>query len=385
MSSLDLPRRSFISLALLLATKPAFSNIRNPFDPSSAIFLSAATDSDQKHWLKALTVDNDQILELYSHQLSARAHAVELSYKADLFVAVARRPGKFMVLGEVQSGTILQEINVPAGRHFYGHGVFSKEDDYFYTTESAYEDLNGDSGRIGVWKVKRSMDNVSLERINEFPSYGVGPHEVLVMPDQETLVIANGGIRTHPDFERVKLNIDSMQPSLAYIKRETGELLEQKYLPAEYHQASIRHIDVNVHGQLAIAMQFEGEPFLRVPLLATHRRGDALRFMLAPEQVQSQLQQYVGSIRYDDSGSFIVASCPRANVLTFWDAESGGFLKQLRARDACGVCAYKDGFLYSAGTGQIRYYDLIQQTNTNFSTTEDFPNGLFWDNHLVVS
>lgn len=384
MSSVVLSRRSMISLALLLATKPAFSNTNGTADSSSPIFLSAATDSDQKHWLKAFTVDHDQILELYSHQLSARAHAVELSYKTDLFVAVARRPGKFMVLGDVQSGTVLQEIDAPAGRHFYGHGVFSKDDDYFYTTESAYEDLNGDSGRIGVWRVNRSLHNVSLERINEFPSYGVGPHELLLMPDQETLVIANGGIRTHPDKEREKLNIDSMQPSLVYIKRQTGELLEQKYLPAEYHQASIRHIDVNIHGKLAISMQFEGEPFLSVPLLATHRRGDELRFMLAPEHVQSQLQQYVGSIRYDASGSFILASCPRANLLTFWDAESGDFLKQLRARDACGVCAYKDGFLYSAGTGQIRYYDLIQQTNTYFSAIEDFTNGLFWDNHLVV-
>lgn len=385
MSSVDLPRRSFISLALLLAAKPVFSNINDTADSNSATFLSAATDSDQKHWLKAFTVDNDQILELYSHQLSARAHAIELSFKADLFVAVARRPGRFMVLGDVQSGTILQEIEAPAGRHFYGHGVFSKGDDYFYTTESAYEDLNGDSGRIGVWRVNRSAESTSLERVNEFLSYGVGPHEVLLMPDQASLVIANGGIRTHPNFEREKLNIDSMQPSLTYINKETGELLEQKFLPAEFHQASIRHMDVNIHGQLAISMQFEGEPFLRVPLLATHNRGEDLRFMLAPEQVQSQLQQYVGSIRYDASGSFLVASCPRANVLTFWDAESGDFLKQLRARDACGVCAYKDGFLYSAGTGRIRYYDLIQQAITDFSAIEDFTNGLFWDNHLVVT
>ncbi len=175
-----------------------------------------------------------------------------------------------------------------------------------------------------------------------------------------------------------------MQPSLVYLNRFTGERLEQRSLPPEYHQASIRHIDINSQGQLAMSMQFEGEPFLRVPLLATHQRGESIRLMLAPEQVQSQLAQYVGSIRYDGSGRFLVASCPRANVLTFWDAQSGEFVKQARARDACGVCAYKDGFLYSAGTGQVRHYDLTQQAITNFTLSEDFNTGLFWDNHLVV-
>ncbi len=378
----NLPRRSFLSLALALGLNPSFALGKNEGDP---IFLSAASLSNDTHWLKAFTIKNNEFTELYSHQLEARAHAVALSSNSDLFTVIARRPGRFMVLGDTLSGDILQEIEATEGRHFYGHGVFSNDDKYLYTTESAYEDMQGDSGQIGVWQVKKSLSTVVLERVNEFPTYGVGPHEVLMMPDQQTLVIANGGIRTHPDSVREKLNIDSMQPSLVYLNRFTGERLEQWSLPAEYHQASIRHLDINGQGQLAMSMQFEGEPFLRVPLLATHQRGEPIRLMLAPEQVQSQLAQYVGSIRYDASGRFLVASCPRANVLTFWDAQSGEFLKQVRARDACGVCAYKDGFLYSAGTGQVRYYDLAQQTITNFTLSEDFNAGLFWDNHLTVT
>ena len=377
----NIPRRSFLSLTAALALNSSFALSKDKGDP---VFLSAATNSDDTHWVKAFTVKNNQLAELYSHQLQARAHAVALSSNTDFFAVIARRPGRFMLIGDTVSGNILQEIEATEGRHFYGHGVFANDDDFLYTTESDYEDMQSDSGRIGVWKIHKSLSGIVLERINEFPTYGVGPHELLMMPDQQTLVVANGGIRTHPESEREILNVDSMQPSLVYINRFTGELLEQKRLPAEFHQASIRHLDINVQGRVAMSMQFEGEPFLRVPLVATHQRGEAIRQMLAPEQVQSQLAQYVGSIRYDVSGRFLVASCPRANVLTFWDAQNGEFLKQVRARDACGVCAYKDGFLYSAGTGQIRYYDLTQQASTNFTPGEDFTSGLFWDNHLTV-
>lgn len=377
----NIPRRSFLSLTVALALNSSFALGKDGVNP---VFLSAATNSDNTHWLKAFTIKNNQLAELYSHQLQARAHAVALSSNTDFFAVIARRPGRFMLIGDTVSGKILQEIEATEGRHFYGHGVFANDDEFFYTTESDYEDMQGDSGRIGVWKIHKPLNGIVLERVNQFPTYGVGPHELLMMPDQQTLVVANGGIRTHPDSEREILNVDSMQPSLVYINRFTGELLEQKRLPAEFHQASIRHLDINVQGQVAMSMQFEGEPFLRVPLLATHQRGEAIRQMLAPEQVQSQLAQYVGSIRYDTSGHFLVASCPRANVLTFWDAQSGEFLNQVRARDACGVCAYKDGFLYSAGTGQIRYYDLTQQAITNFTLGGDFTNGLFWDNHLTA-
>ena len=34
------------------------------------------------------------------------------------------------------------------------------------------------------------------------------------MSDGRTIAVANGGIATHPDFDRVKLNLATMEPSL---------------------------------------------------------------------------------------------------------------------------------------------------------------------------
>jgi hypothetical protein len=374
-----LKRRNFLSLSSLLM---AGQGLALPLPSKQAIFLSAASDNTEQHWLKAFTIENNRVETLYSHQLSERGHAVAVSPDDSLFVAVARRPGRFLLLGKVQSGEVTQHVEAPAGRHFYGHGVFSADGQTFYTTESDYEDMSGDSGRIGVWQVSQS--DFTIQRLGEMPTFGVGPHELLLMPDQETLVIANGGIRTHPDSERENLNVDTMLPSLIYLHRQSGTLLEQRFLPSEFHQASIRHIDVNHLGQVAIAIQFEGEPFIRAPLIALHQQGQEIQTLMAPESVQSQLQQYVGSIRFDHSGRFFVASCPRANVLTFWDAQQASFVAQQRARDTCGVCAFADGFIYSAGTGLIRYFDLVRRELEELNDNDERFQGLFWDNHLAV-
>ena len=53
----------------------------------------------------------------------------------------------------------------------------------------------------------------------ESPSHGVGPHEVTVLADGRTLVVANGGIVTHADAPGVKLDRDRMRPTLVAPRR----------------------------------------------------------------------------------------------------------------------------------------------------------------------
>ncbi len=40
---------------------------------------------------------------------------------------------------------------------------------------------------------------------------------------------------------------------------------------------------MNAHGQVVMGMQFHGEPFERVPLLATHEQEQPLRPLYAPD------------------------------------------------------------------------------------------------------
>ncbi len=374
-------RRHFLTLAGALIGSPVLAVGQNS-SASSPLFLSAASDSDDRHWVIGFEVVEGKSSEKFRHRLPARAHHIAVHEALGVFIVIARRPGNYLWVGDLLSGEQMAEITVPVDRHLYGHGIFSADGKSFYAPENAWQLINGDSGRVVSWQVSRDSQGFSMTRTGDFPSYGTGPHELLLKQDQLTLVVANGGIRTHPEQPREKLNIPSMEPSLVYMDAFTGELQEQQMLNAQYHQASIRHIDQNAAGQIVIGMQYEGEPFDRVPLLALHEQGKPLQLLWAPEPQQGQMKQYVGSVRYDHSGRFFAASSPRGNMISFWDAHSGEMKKSLRSRDGCGLCAIDQGFLFTAGTGRITRYDMARDEITALDIGSD--GKVFWDNHLSM-
>jgi uncharacterized protein len=382
-----LKRRQMLGLgALLCAPGALLADGSGSFagSPQQPLLISAASDRDDKQWVIGLRLNAAGGLDtLFKHSVPERAHHIAINAERGFYLVLARRPGTWMMLGDLAAGVLHTEIRVPANRHLFGHGVFAGSD-VFYTSESDFEDMTGDSGRIVEWRVTGEGPAAGLERVREFPSYGVGPHEILLHPDGTTLIVANGGIRTYPTHDRDNLNVDTMQPSLAYIDRHSGELLEQHYMPDEFHQSGIRHLDVNTDGLVALGMQFEGEPFMDVPLVATHRRGEELRLLKASPELQPQMMQYVGALRFDSGGRFFAASCPKGNMITFWDAKAGTLLQSTRARDGCGVCAVQDGFVFStASTSRVAHIDLATNTVTDYEVAADAAR-MLWDNHMSV-
>ncbi len=372
-------RRQLLGLGMLLAGASSWV-VGKDIPGQASLFLSAAADAADGHWVYGFTLTQTNAEQVFKTALPARAHHIAVNAQYGFFVVVARRPGTWMVLADLHTGNVIRQIQVPANRHLFGHGVFSADGRFFYTTESDFADMQGDSGRVVVWEVTGEDGVATLTRMQEFPTFGVGPHELILLPDTQTLVVANGGIRTHPDHDRDNLNIDSMLPSLVYLNRYSGELLEQQFLPSQFQQASIRHLDVNADGMVVMAMQFEGEPFMEVPLLATHLRGQPLQLILAPPDVQVQMHQYVGSVRFSLDGRYFAAGCPLGNMVTFWDSHSGSMINSIRARDGCGVCATETGFVFSTGTGRVAHIDLASGTVTEHEAPEF--NQLLWDNHL---
>lgn len=194
--------------------------------------------------------------------LPARGHAAAAHPSRPQAVAFARRPGTFALVIDCASGRLLSTLACPEGRHFYGHGAYSRAGDLLYTTEN---DFTKGTGRIGIWDVA-----AGYARVGEIASGGIGPHDIRRLPGSDTLIVANGGIDTHPDSGRAKLNIPTMAPNLTYIEAE--RIVEQAALPSALHKNSIRHLAVGPGGEVALGMQWQSETPVEA-LVGLHRRG----------------------------------------------------------------------------------------------------------------
>ncbi|MBY8976873.1 DUF1513 domain-containing protein [Rhodobacteraceae bacterium NNCM2] len=305
----------------------------------------------------------------FDRALPARGHAAAVHPSRAEVVAFARRPGTFALIIDCATGQLLARLDSPAGRHFYGHGAFSADGTRLYTTENAFDD---GTGVIGIWDAADGY-----RRVGEVPSGGIGPHDVLRLGGTETLVIANGGIRTHPAEGREKLNIPNMAPNLTYIDGETGRILDQVEPPADLRLNSIRHLAQAPGGTVASAMQWQGDPADGVPLLAFHRLGaGALRIAEGDELDLMAMNSYAGSIAFDASGSYAAITSPRGGRVMAWSTEGAptGFWAR---SDVCGLAAAEGGWTATDGLGGV----VALGTSLAARPLKRLPYA--FDNHLV--
>ncbi len=332
------------------------------------LFVGCRADAGGKHYMSGFKPRGDA---RFSLPLPERGHAMAFHPVRHEMVVFARRPGRFAVVVDDEEGVALYRIDAEPGRHFYGHGAFSPDGRILFATENGYE---SGQGVIGLYDA-----DDGYRRVGEYSSHGIGPHELILMPDGKTLAIANGGIRTHPDHGRAKLNLDDMTPSLAFADIADGQFIDQAVLPQA--QLSIRHLAMLGDGRVAVAMQYEGPKMDQVPLVAIYD-GAGLRTLEAPEAIQRQMRHYGGSVAVDHAGEVIAVSAPRGNCITFWDGRDGRYLTSVELRDGCGVAPTDQSgeFLLTGGEGHVVFF----QPGAN-ATTKVHIDGLAtarWDNHL---
>lgn len=292
-----------------------------------------------------------------------------------LLVMYARRPGTSGVVVNLESGEIEQTFEATNQRHFFGHGCFSQDGKYLYTTEA---DLLTGQGKIGV------RDGLTFKHLGEFDSGGIGPHEIKLMPDGKKLAIANGGILTKPESGRKKLNLDTMRSTLTYANRNNGEIIEQVTVPEP--KASIRHLDVTDNGEVVFGMQIQRGAAGHenpVPLGATHRIGEAARLLKAPEALIYQMNDYCGSVAVNSAKQTAGFTSPRGDVVAFWKINDGQFAGYHQLQDVCGITTSADQryFVVSNSFGHIRQIDAFSMRE-NRSKQQVFSE-THWDNHMI--
>lgn len=305
--------------------------------------------------------------------LPGRGHGFAVQPWTGHVVVFARRPGNWALVLDRETGAVLGRLAATEGRHFYGHGVFSPDGTFLYTSENRFEDGNG---LIGVWDTVRNW-----RRVHEWSSHGVGPHEIRVFDGGARLAVANGGIRTHPDTGRAKLNLDDMFSSLSVLDTADGRLMTSASFGPRLRRLSIRHLDIDRDSRIVIAMQYEGSRRDRVPLVAFD--SDArLVPARASDEVGRRLRQYAGSVSFDASGSYVAVSHPHAGIVSLWGARTARCLATVELEDTCGIAqgAGAGRFIATGAGGRIARIDAREGKLTVVARSE----GSHWDNHLLA-
>ena len=297
--------------------------------------------------------------------LPDRGHDVTQCAVTGRLVVFGRQPGNFALVFS-RDGQGLTTIPAVESRHFYGHGVFSPDGLLLYATENDFDNARG---MVGIYD---ATDN--FRRLGEFFSGGVGPHDMLLSADARYLCIANGGIETHPDFGRTKLNLATMQPNLAWLDRDTGSVVAVHDLPSDLHQLSLRHLAAGSDGRIWVGAQYEGPQEHIVPLIGAAAPDRAFAFAELPDEVTAQLANYIASVAALPGGGEIAATSPIGNTAIILD-EGGKLLSIKPLQNVSGVAGTRSGFALSTGDGAF----LASET------AEPVMPGVDFDNHLYLA
>lgn len=366
-----LSRRSFLAMSSALSgaamTAPSWATLTQQ-EAGKKLYASAYSLNKQEHFFGLFDEKGDIV---WNVTLLDRAHAPVVHPSQSIVGIVARRPGFFMDFFDVSTHQRITRIKPSKDHHFYGHALFTSDGNRLITQENHYP---SGQGKIFV------REWPSGQVLKSFSSNGIGPHESVLL-NEDVLVIANGGLMTHPDEDRTILNLDTMQPNVTYLNLRDGSVLNQSANSDELHQLSIRHLDVNQQGTVALGFQYQGEIWDQVPLVALSRIDQPeLEYLPIPEEVRIRFKQYCGSVCFDSSGEILAISTPRGGLVAYWHVDSKTFLGVENCRDVCGLVATDNTyeFLLTSGMGSQLKSNPVQKVSGMIKKHTN----LHWDNHL---
>ncbi len=330
-------------------------------------YVSAVRRAEGTYSVLLLRADGSIVREV---ALSGRGHDIAIHRPSNQVAVFARRPGSFAVALALDKNSPPHVFTPGDGRHYFGHGSFSRDGRLLYASEN---DIDTGMGVIGIYDVASGF-----KKIGEHPSYGTGPHEIMLLADGRTIAVGNGGIDTVPDAGRENLNVDEMEPSLAFVDAVTGKLIAKHDMTGELQSLSIRHVTQDASGLVWFGAQWEGSPSETPQLVGSAGPDRALKLIEPQAKGGNDLKGYIGSMAVSADGLTIAASAPKAGHVLYVDTLTAKVVGQSDLKDVCGIAPEgAENFAASSGFGVIRY-----ETPRASTITERELQDVAFDNHL---
>lgn len=331
----------------------------------TSLLLSSVADKLGQNYLAAL---DEHGLLYYQLPIPERAHDSLYNRISNEAIYFGRSPSQSIYIVNIENKELAAVVNSASNRHFYGHGVIDKTCRYLYVVE---KNTLTNKGCIGVYDTRDGY-----KKIDEFDSYGVGPHQIALLSDNKTVVVANGGLLK--DKDKNIINESSFQSSLAYIDTSNGVLIEA--YPSEYKGNSLRHLTVDKDDGVFVGAQSYDDAV--APLVFSHQGEDQLVPFLAEEYIWQAHNRYTASLVVLNDQ--LIVSSPRGNVLTRWDITTGQFLSKHHYIDVAGLSLQTDPgasrLFVSTGQGRVIDFGGNKSQRANYYLKD-----IAWDNHLSLA
>ncbi len=377
MKALTLSRRQFLLTSVSLGAVAGGGLLFSSQSKARTGTLFSAFEEERgDQYIGGLSL---RVEKVFGARVPMRAHGCAIHpTDPNRVLFFARRPGTQafeLDCSTVQARTV---FTTQPGRHLAGHGSYSANGDLIYTPEHDYERARG----VVVVRDARTFDVVG-----ELDTKGLDPHEVAWLPDHRSLLVANGGIMTHPRTFRRKLNIPTMDPSLCILDAASGECKEQWRLPD--HLLSIRHVSMTASGVTAVGLQYEGNKAAAPGIVALYRPAAAgkqaqLRLLTAPAEETPRFQGYVASVAISEAHDLIAAACPYGGGVACWSLRDERYLGFIAASETYGLSRVDDGSIIASqrdGTA----YDLDESRLRSHFLQIASSQPIRWDDHWVAA
>lgn len=311
--------------------------------------------------------------------LPARAHQVLAlppfpGGRGPQALAVARRPGEYLLRFDPLRSKPLQWHAMEEDRYLAGHAVLSSDTSTLFTTET--------DGATGEGLVV-ARDPLTLVKRREFSSGGIGPHALQLEPATplraSTLLVANGGILNLPETGRRQRNPGRMDSNLTRLDPATGAVLATFRL--DDPDLSLRHLARAPDGTVGVALQAEHTLPERRRTAPAMALLDATGLRALPMPAMPSLtgtplawDGYAGDILYAH-GHFWV-SAPHAGLLLGWSGD--GIPSALLTLPGAGALAsHADGWLVG---GRHEAWQFAS-ANPARAAHRSYALSTLWDNH----
>lgn len=301
-------------------------------------------------------------------ELGYRLHQI-LPLGGQQYLVISRRPETWMAWVDFDSQTITRVHEVESGYHLYGHACIDEANNILLTAEN---DTVAQQGYV----VLRDLD--SMQILERYPSYELGPHQLLFDSKNQRVWVANGGFLLEPESGRAIRNRSDFQSSLVVLDYANGEKIASVQHPDT--QQSIRHLALLDNDTVVIGLQHHGSenPTHFAPY-AAWQLDQAIQTFVNEDLKQN----YVTSIMAVDPYRFAV-SMEKDHQVGVVDIRSGQYESQ-KLDTPQGLALVDNDIYISSRKGTLSICSALNFADSEAQPLMSLPSGFWFDNHFVLS